>query len=511
MLSTKVKRNTRKANKPNVIWLLAFIFLQLTPCFAEEPFFPLPSFVNGNGSDDPEIMNDTLKKTAVQTRKRRIGTADERLSQHKEHEWARHLKAQLHLPDWIDLGIENRTRFESYDHPWRTNQKIGAGRTDPQIALRSRIRIELGGQNPLRVLFEGQDARAFMDNDSGDFRDTTSVNEWDILQLLGLLTTENILGTGLRTDFHFGRMTLDFGRRRFIARNDFRNTTNAFDGFHWQIGRDKIWRVRAFLVEPVIRDDVSLDKQNTHSLFWGTYAESVLTPWFTWNAYYFGLNDQASSVATQRTYSTFGGRIYKSPAHGELDYEVESAWQIGTRGVTDHFAHFQHLDIGFTFNLPWSPRILFHYDYASGDRTPTDNTDQRFDTLFGARRFEYMPSGIFGPFFRTNLNGAGWRMILQPATGWKIQVKQRFWFLAQSKDSFGSSGLRDPTGHAGTNLGSDVEFRVQWIINQNVDFDVGYDHWFKGSYFDKLPNSADLPQGGHKDTDYFYLSMRIRL
>ena len=102
-------------------------------------------------------------------------------------------------------------------------------------------------------------------------------------------------------------------------------------------------------------------------------------------------------------------------------------------------------------------------------------------------------------------------MILQPATGWKIQVNQRFWFLAQSKDSFGSSGLRDPTGHAGTNLGSDVEFRVQWIINQNVDFDVGYDHWFKGSYFDKLPSSADLPQGGHKDTDYFYLSMRIRL
>ncbi len=458
------------------------------------------------------ITDEEYFKASARTGKNWIGPADAVLNQRKELDWSRYLKTALHLPDWVDLGIENRTRFESYDHPWRASQSIGNGSTDPQIALRSRLRVGLGGNGPLRLLFEGQDARSYMDKDRGDFRDTTTVNEFDIIQLLGSLTLDDVGGSGLRTDLHFGRMTMDFGRRRLIARNDFRNTVNAFDGAHWQIGRDKTWRLRAFFVEPVIRDGVNLDVQNNESLFWGTYLESKHIPWLQADAYYLGLNDQrVAPVASHRTYSTFGLRLYKDPRQGEMDYELESAWQTGTRGVTDHFAHFQHLDLGYMFDVPWSPRFLVHYDYASGDRKPGDGQDEAFDTLFGARRFEYMPTGIFGPFFRTNISSPGWRMIVTPAKGWTIQLKQRFWYLAQNKDSFGSSGLRDSTGGSGNDIGHDVEFRVQWAVSSNMDFDAGYDHWFKGSYFDRLPASANLPAGGNKDTDYFYLQMRVRV
>ncbi len=55
-----------------------------------------------------------------------------------------------------------------------------------------------------------------------------------------------------------------------------------------------------------------------------------------------------------------------------------------------------------------------------------------------------------------------------------------------------------------------MEIRVQWALNHNIHLDVGYDHWFKGSYFDRLPASANLPAGGNKDTDYFYVQMRVR-
>lgn len=441
-----------------------------------------------------------------------IEPADAVLNQRKELEWNRYLGTALRLPDWIDLGLENRTRFETYDHPWRSSQNSGNGSADPQIPLRSRVRFGLGGDGPLRFLFEGQDARSHLDKDPGDFRDTTTVNEFDILQLLGSLTLKNIAGTGLRTDVHFGRMTMDFGRRRIIARNDFRNTSNAFDGLHWQIGHNQTWRLRAFFVEPVVRDDVSLDRQYDTSLFWGTYVEGRHFRWFQMDAYYLGLNDQrVANGANHRTYSTFGGRLYKDPKPGEMNYEVESAWQTGTRGVTDHFAHFQHLDLGYTFALPWSPRALIHYDYASGDRQPDDSQSEGFDTLFGARRFEYMPTGTFGPFYRTNLNSPGWRLIMTPATGWTIQLKQRFWYLARSKDFFGSSGLRDPTGQSGNNIGHDLELRVQWSLNNNLDFDVGYDHWFKGSYFDSPAIIAQMPAGGNRDTDYFYLQMRVRI
>jgi hypothetical protein len=480
---------------------------------AEEPASLLPSSATGdNGLNYSDTIHRIKTRAEEQTGKNWIEPADAVLIQRRELAWSRYLKTAMRLPDWVDLGIENRTRFEVYDHPWRTSQSIGNGDADPQIALRSRLRLGVGGNGPFRFLFEGQDARGYLNRDLGDFRDTTTVNEYDILQLLGSLTLNNVGGSGLRTDFHFGRMTMDFGRRRLIARNDFRNTSNAFDGVHWQLGQGNTWRVRAFFVEPVIRDEVRLDEQNNKSLFWGTYIESRHILWLQVDAYYLGLNDRSvADVASHRTYSTFGGRLFKEPKQGEMDYEIESAWQTGTRGVTNHFAHFQHLDVGYTFDVPWSPRILVHYDYASGDRKPGDGQDEGFDTLFGARRFEYMPTGAFGPFFRTNLNSPGWRAIVTPANGWTIQLKHRLWYMAQSTDNFGNSGLIDSTGGSGNNLGHDVELRLQRAVSHNMDFDVGYVHWFKGSYFDSPAIIAQMPAGGNKDTDYFYCQMRVRL
>ena len=137
------------------------------------------------------------------------------------------------------------------------------------------------------------------------------VNEMDIQQLLVSATAENVLGTGLRADIHFGRMTMDFGRRWLIARNGMRNTTNAFDGVHGQLADGKATGVvRAFFVEPVIRDEVRLDEQSNRNMFWGIYWETNQVPWLRTNLYYFGLNDQRTSIVErQRTFSTFGSTI----------------------------------------------------------------------------------------------------------------------------------------------------------------------------------------------------------
>lgn len=434
-------------------------------------------------------------------------TADQVLIRTKETRWSRHLKSALRLPDWLDLGLENRTRFEVYDHPWRPSQTLG--RTDPLIVQRSRLRFGLNA-GPVRFLFEGQDSRVYLDQPN-DFVNTTIKNLTDIQQLFVSATTRNLFDTGLRTDLHFGRLTMDFGRRRLIARNDFRNTTNAFDGVHWQLAREKAWRVRAFLVEPVIRNEEQLDEQSANNVFWGAYYENQEMSWLRLNAYYFGLNNQQPAAA--QTFETFGVRLYEDPNKGRPDYEVEGALQTGKRGTKDHFAWFGHLDLGYTVDLPWSPRFLIHYDYASGDRNPNDSQDSAFDTLFGARRFEYMPSGAFGPFFRTNLSSPGWRVIAVPRKGWKVQLKHRVWYLATSRGALGNGAeatLRDLTGGSGNYLGQDVELRVQYKVNRNLELDAGYDHWFKGTYFDRLPASAGLPPGGEKDTDYFYVSTKFR-
>jgi len=92
-----------------------------------------------------------------------------------------------------------------------------------------------------------------------------------------------------------------------------------------------------------------------------------------------------------------------------------------------------------------------------------------------------------------------------------MQVKQRFWYLAQAQGPYVAGALQDPAGGSGNYLGHDVQLRLQWAISSNLDFDVGYDHWFKGSYFDSPVILAQMPAGGNKDTDYFYFQMKIRL
>jgi hypothetical protein len=341
---------------------------------------------------------------------------------------------------------------------------------------------------------------------------TTTVNEFDILQLLGSLTVKNIGGSGLRTDLHFGRMTLDFGLRRYISRNDFRNTINTFDGVHWQIGQGNTWRFRAFFVEPVILNEVQQDEQTAKSVFWGTYVESAHFPWFNVNIFYFGLNDQElQNNNLHRTYSTYGLRLFKPSSTNEFDYEFEGAIQTGHLGNVDHFAYNPNVEAGYTFNFPWTPRFLAQYTYASGSRAPGGSQDGNFDRLFGSRNFDFTATGNFGPFFRSNISTPGWRLIVQPAENVTVTLKQRFWYLAEPSAAFSGNDLQDPTGGSGNYLGHDVELRAQWALSQNMDVDVGYDHWFKGSYFDRLPSSAGLPAGGNKDTDYFYVQMRIRL
>jgi hypothetical protein len=125
------------------------------------------------------------------------------------------------------------------------------------------------------------------------------------------------------------------------------------------------------------------------------------------------------------------------------------------------------------------------------------------------------PTGIWGAFARVNISTPGWRLILQPADNLLLTVKHRFWYLAEATAAFSGNGLQDPTGRSGNNLGHDVELRAQWAplwaMRQNMDFDFGYVHWFKGSYFDSPAIIAQLPAGGNKDSDYFYAQVRVRL
>ena len=422
-------------------------------------------------------------------------TADQVLVSENES-WNRYLHDALRLPAWLDLGIEQRTRFEFLEDPWRP----GEPDKQSQSVHRTRLRVGIDGPGPLRFLAELQDSRVYGDGPS-DFT-ALSVDKLDVLQLFASAKTLDLLGTGLRADVHIGRMTMDFGSRRLVGRNSFRNITNTFDGIHLQLGDGKAWRVRAFFNQPVTLEEGYFDNESSADRrFWGVAYEDKGTSWLNLDAYYFGLRGYEPDVE----YHTLGVRGCRQPQPRQLDYELELIGQLGDSSGRDHSAFFGHAELGYTLDLPWSPRLLGQFEYASGTADPSGDESHTFNTLFGTRRADLVATGIFGPFRRSNILSPGVRLVVSPHPKVKAQLKVRYWQLAQARDAFVGTGLQDPTGDSGRNLGTDVELSVRWTPMPWLDVDAGYDHWFKGPYLDRVPNASST-----HDSDYFYASTQLR-
>jgi hypothetical protein len=439
------------------------------------------------------IATALAAEAAPPGRPTRRETADQVLIGEKPS-WDRHLHGWLRLPDWLDVGIEHRTRLEVMTEPWRPGEED----TNQQLPQRTRLRI---GVDPLpwaRFLVEFEDARTHFDGQR-EFTGNT-IDETDVLQLLATVGTRDLLGSGLRGDLHVGRLTMDFGSRRLVARNRYRNTTNSFEGVHLRLASGDAWRARAFVVRPVERREVQRNKRLSEQLFWGSAFESDALPWLRAEIYYFGLDDDDA----RRDLHTFGARARREPAKRVFDYQIEAIGQLGRVQGRDRRAGSGHAQMGYTLALPWAPRPVARLDYASGSDDP-GGTDHSFDPLYGARRFDFGPTGIFGAFRRANLVSAGAELSLAPRADLKLRVTVRHWMLAQGRDAFSGSGLRDPSGDSGRALGQDLELAAQWSPRPWVAVEAVYDRWWKGSYLDRVPGA-----GSGNDSDYFALSTILR-
>ncbi len=361
-------------------------------------------------------------------------------------------------------GVEHRARFESLQDDFR-----GGREGDAQaIVLRTLVHGRLRPTDWLTLGAELLDARAVAEQSSTTI-DITSVNTAELLQ--GYLELRAGWSGNARSLLRAGRITMDLGSRRLVARNLFRNTINGFTGIdartQWGEGNE----LRAFWVLPVqrrpndrdrVRDnEVKLDEESFDVQFAGLFAATAL-PWGgRIEGFALGLVEDDAPLRNRRRIRnrkllTPGFRAYQAPSRGRFDYQLESVIQVGRSRLTttssrdlDHVAHFHHAELGYSFDAPLSSRVLAQFDYASGDRKPDDGKNQRFAPLFGARRFDFGPTGIYGPFVRTNLITPGARVQLRPLERVSSLVCFRSFWLASKKDGVPAMGLSDPNGNSG--------------------------------------------------------------
>jgi hypothetical protein len=409
----------------------------------------------------------------------------------------------LDLPSWLKLGGEYRMRYETLDGQFR------AGRTggDQALTFRTSLAAELRTE-PVQLVTEVLDARQYL-SDAGSPLDTTMVNALDVLQAHLRWQAGDLIPGGTNT-VRIGRETLDLGNRRLVARNAFRNTINSFTGVDWLWEAQGGGSVRAFYFLPVQRlpsdfaslldNEIVADTQGFGQQFWGLYGTlPTWGPGIRSEVYWLQLLEDADADSRRRRLHTPGLRVFRNPAAGEWDFELEAAYQVGdtrvraglNEPVLDHEAHLLHAGVGHTFDLIWKPRIGVRYTEATGDNSPNDGSNERFDTLFGARRWEFGPTGIYGLVPRANLRSPDWQIAVRPRSNLELSATHRLIWLESARDAWTAAGVRDATGSSGDFVGHQVETRLRYdALPGNLRIDTGVVYFAAGGFAEAAPNAT---------------------
>lgn len=384
----------------------------------------------------------------------------------------------------------------------------GFNRYDDLLSIRSILLTEWKHGN-WRVGAELYDSRSY-DTDVGGVLTTGEVNAFEFVQAYAVRTIAQPFGKGSTASIEAGRFTMNLGSRRLVAADDYRNTTNGYTGLRADLALADKSAITLYYTLPQERlpddfdslrdNEIHFDRESFDLQLWGVLAAKPGLPGkLTAEISYVGLAeaDAPDRATRNRKLNSFSGRVIRDPAPGLFDFEVEGVVQSGTIRSSaaasaprlDVSAWFIHADAGWTFDATGRPRISLEYDYASGD--DSDSSYGRFDTLFGMRRADFAPSGIYAALGRTNIQSLGLRVEATPSPRLDAFGSFRALWAASATDVFSTSGVRDPTGASGRFAGYQLDARVRyWLIPQRLRAEFNGDWLVKDGLLSDAPNAT---------------------
>lgn len=416
---------------------------------------------------------------------------------------------------WLDVGLDHRTRYEFRSNDIRRTDL----RLDQPFLLRSRAYVGIKEiLDPVRGAVEFQDSRRY----NGDFpHDDRDFNDYELIQAYGELYFKNALGEDDRKQqrpvrLRVGRMAYEALDRRLIGRNEWRNTTNTFEGFRLNLGQEaNDWEVDLWAYQPVKRLLTEFDQRIENQWFYGAIGH-----WRKWSdiitlqPYYMGLTQDGSKTGQiDRHIHAPALRGYGKIGDTGLDFDFNLIYQFGRNGTQEHEAHAYLTEVGYTLKHSWKPRISAFYGYASGDRNPNDDVNNRFERLFGFAR----PWSADDYIVFENIKAPKIKLEFQPAKDLRIDGGYNWFWLASDTDRFNnlldgntSAGPnpgfnRDVTGRSGDFIGHSFDIRARYKLAKHIDTTVGYSHFTSGEFTRNRQIAALGKSPG--SSDFFYVEV----
>lgn len=422
--------------------------------------------------------------------------------------------------DGLDLSASVRLRYETIDGQPRAGFNTADDLLDLRTILTAQYRT-----GPVKLVAEVYDSRAWLAN-HGTPLTTGEVNTLELAQAYVAVDLPGALGDGSSLSLQGGRMLLNIGSRRLVAADEYRNTTNSYTGLRADIAGRGGLRGTFVYVLPQLRlpDDFAslldnkaqVDRESFDQVLWGgtvSRAKTLGPAMAELSFYHLGERDAPGRPSRDRSLNTVGGRLLGDPRPRAFDYEVEAFYQFGhvssslaaTAPRLDVSASFVHADVGYSFAGGWKPRISLEFDRASGDRP--GGSYGRFDTLFGMRRADLAPAGLYNAVGRANVVAAGLRLEAAPSKAVDWFLAYHPLWLAASADAFSTTNVRDGTGKSGSFAGHQLDARVRyWLVPERLRFEIDGVWLAKGRFLRDAPNAP--PRG---DTRYLSLNLTANL
>jgi hypothetical protein len=399
---------------------------------------------------------------------------------------------------WLDFGIDYRLRMEYRDDDIRRST---AGLDEPFL---HRTRAYLGVHDlldPFRFAIELQDARRY----NGDYPlDNRDVNEFELIRLqaelyFGDVLAADALGNKRPISLRYGIQNFEFLDRRLLGNNQWRNTTNTFLGFRGAVGQDaNDWHLYLLAVQPLEREKYEWDH-----LVDGQWVYGLIGHWRGWSEiitlepFYLALDQKQTAEEADRTVHSPGLRGYGSIGKSGFDYDFSVIHQFGQNGSKDVDAWGGTAEIGYRFDHAWKPRLSGFYGYASGDKDPADNEDNRFERFYGFGR----PWSANDYIVYENIKAPKLRLELTPTEKLRVDLGYSWYSLASGRDRFNGAKAVDPTGRSGDEIGHEFDIRARWQITKKLELIAGYAHFTAGDFTQNAVRPGD--------TDFAYLEVNV--
>lgn len=402
----------------------------------------------------------------------------------------------------LKLNGSLRVRYELIDGQARA----GFNSSDDLLNFRTTLLAEYDA-SPVRVVAELYDSRAY-GADRGSPISTNEVNALELAQAYVAGSITDPIGRGTSLNAQAGRFLLNLGSRRLVAADDYRNTTSSYTGVRADLaGPDGAKATLIYTLpqmrqpddlESVLDNDVAIDRESFNLVLWGgLVSKTKLLGPATLEVSYFhlGEDDAPGRPTRNRSLETVSARVIKDPAMAKFDYEVEGIYQFGTIAASlapaapllDVGAWFVHAEAGYSLARSWKPRISVEFDVASGDRP--GGRYGRFDTLFGMRRADLAPAGLYNAVGRANIATPGLRIEATPNAKIDWFVGYRPMWLASRTDSFSTTGVRDATGRSGDFAGHQIDARLRYLAAKWLRLEVDAVLLAKGRFLRDAPNA----------------------